>query len=112
MSLFSHFHLRPAVCRCLLVGLLTASAPAYSADVKRGEALARTWCAHCHIVAADQEQVSDSAPAFAEIANKPGRTKLGVTVWLNDPHPPMPNLNLSQDEIEDLSAYIRTLKKD
>jgi mono/diheme cytochrome c family protein len=85
---------------------------AYSGHAERGGILARTWCAHCHIVEENQEQASDSAPAFAEVANNPSKSTLSITVWLNDPHPPMPNLSLSQDEIDDLVTYIKSLKTD
>jgi len=93
-------------------GLLMASGPAYSGDAKAGRVLARTWCAQCHVVAADQKQASDIAPPFAQIANDPSKSALGIAVWLADPHPPMPNLSLSQDQIDDLVAYIQTLKTD
>ena len=54
----------------------------------------------------------DAAPAFAEIANKPDATPEGWRTWLQDPHPPMPNLSLSNYEIDDLIAYISTLKSE
>lgn len=91
-------------------GLLVASAPASSGDADSGRVLARSWCAYCHIVEEGQAQASDIAPPFAQIANDPKKTKLGLEAWLADPHPPMPNLNLSQDQIDDLIAYIETLK--
>lgn len=91
-------------------GLLIASAPAAAEDAEAGRALARSWCAHCHVVEERQAQASDIAPPFAQIANDPKKTKLGLEAWLADPHPPMPNLNLSQAQIDDLIAYIETLK--
>lgn len=93
-------------------GLLIASGPAYSADAEAGRALARTWCAHCHVVEEDQEQASDVAPPFAQTANDPSKSALGIAAWLADPHPPMPNLSLTQHQIDDLVAYIETLKTD
>ena len=93
-------------------GLLIASGPAYSGDAEAGHALARTWCAHCHVVEVDQKQASDVAPPFAQIANDPSKSALGIAAWLADPHPPMPNMSLTQDEIDDLVDYIGTLKTD
>jgi hypothetical protein len=29
--------------------------------------------------------------------------------WLADPHPPMPNLDLSRQEINDIMAYLQSL---
>ncbi len=93
-------------------GLLMASGPAYSADAEAGRALARIWCAYCHIAEEGQEQASDIAPPLAQIANDPSKSPSSIAAWLADPHPPMPNLNLSQREIDDLVAYIETLKTD
>jgi len=93
-------------------GLLIASGPAFSGDAEVGHVLARTWCAHCHIVEANQVQASDVAPPFAQIANDPSKWPLSIAAWLADPHPPMPNLSLTQSEIDDLVAYIETLKTD
>ena len=91
-------------------GLLIASAPASSGDAESGRVLARAWCSQCHVVEADQAQASDVAPPFAQVANDLAKTNLGLKAWLADPHPPMPNLNLSQVQIDDLIAYIETLK--
>jgi mono/diheme cytochrome c family protein len=97
----------------LLAGcLLTASGPASSGDADAGRALAQIWCAQCHVVAADQKQVSDVGPPFAQIANDPAKSSLSVAAWLADPHPPMPKLSLTQKQIGDLVAHIKTLRTD
>ena len=102
-------HLRSLV---LAGSLLMVAAPAYSGDPEAGRVLARTWCAHCHVVEAGQKQASDTAPPFVQIANDPAKTTSGIAVWLTDPHPPMPNLGLTRDQIDDLTAYIESLKTD
>ncbi len=99
-------------CLVMAGALMMASAPAYSGDAEAGLALARSWCAQCHVVEASQDRASDVAPPFAQIANDPTKSARGIAVWLADPHPPMPNLNLTQQEIDDLVAYIATLKTD
>ena len=97
--------------RWIIVGsLLGASAPAYSGDADAGRTLARKWCASCHFVEADPNWASDSAPAFSQIANDPMKSRLSITAWLIDPHPPMPKLSLSKGEIDNLVAYIETMK--
>ncbi len=93
-------------------GLLTAAAPAHGADAAAGHALARLWCAQCHVVDADQKRASDAAPPFDQIANDPLISPSGIAVWLIAPHPPMPKLDLTHDQINDLVAYIETLKTD
>jgi mono/diheme cytochrome c family protein len=85
------------------------TAEALPADAVHGEALARRWCASCHIVANDQMRGADNAPAFASIAKMPGFSSENVTKFLMDPHPKMPDMQLSRDETRDLGAYIATL---
>ena len=34
-----------------------------------------------------------------------------VRQWLNDPHPPMPNLPLTRAQIEDVVAYLGTFSR-
>jgi mono/diheme cytochrome c family protein len=87
-----------------------AAAPALADDGAAGEALARRWCAACHVVAADQTAAGDAAPSFRAIANDPTRTENALRTWLADPHPPMPNPGLSADQIEAVIAYIATLR--
>ncbi|MDA1101942.1 MAG: cytochrome c [Proteobacteria bacterium] len=87
-----------------------ASGPASSGDAETGRALARIWCAQCHVVALDQERATDVGPPFTEIANDPTKSNVSMTAWLTDPHPPMLTLSLSKKQIGDLVAYIKTLK--
>jgi mono/diheme cytochrome c family protein len=84
-------------------------AAAMPADPARGEKLARHWCASCHIVANDQKGGADSAPPFATIARKPGFNAGKIAQFLMDPHPKMPDMQLSRDEAKDLGAYIASL---
>ncbi|MBA5778542.1 cytochrome c [Stappia sp. F7233] len=89
-----------------------AALPALAAgDAFEGEKLARTWCAACHVVADDQQRGSEAVPSFAAIAASPGRTEENLQVFLVDPHPKMPDMNLSRREIADLVAYILNQKK-
>jgi mono/diheme cytochrome c family protein len=89
--------------------MLTAAA-AYAADPTHGEKLARQWCASCHVVASDQKGTVAEAPPFATIARKPDFDTAKIALFLLDPHPKMPNMNLSRAEAGDLAAYIKTLK--
>jgi mono/diheme cytochrome c family protein len=87
------------------------AAEALPADAAHGEALARRWCASCHIVANDQTRGADNAPAFASIAKIPEFSVEKVAQFLVDPHPKMPDMQLSRDETRDLGAYIASLAK-
>ena len=80
-----------------------------AADARRGEQLARQWCASCHIVAADQARGTDNVPSFATIAEIPGFSADRLAQFLMDPHPKMPDMQLGRDEAKDLAAYIASL---
>lgn len=84
---------------------------ASAADAGNGQTLAKRWCAACHVVAADQKSGNTQAPPFSAIAGKPGFDAAKVTLFLLDPHPKMPNMNLSRSEAADLAAYIGTQGK-
>ncbi|MDF2119452.1 cytochrome c [Roseiarcaceae bacterium H3SJ34-1] len=81
---------------------------ASAADVSNGKRIAERWCAACHVVAPQQTRASADVPTFAAIAAKYA-TSRDLGVFLTDPHPRMPDMALSQPEIADLVAYIRSL---
>ena len=93
--------------------LCAASGAAFAlpADVQHGESLARHWCAACHIVADDQGHGSDNVPTFSAIAAKPGFDAGAIARFLQDPHPKMPDMQISTTESADIAAYIASLKK-
>ena len=85
---------------------LSMTASAYAADVDHGATLAKRWCAACHIVAPDQTHGQDNVPPFATIAKIPGFNADLIARFLMNPHPKMPDMQLSRDEADDLAAYI------
>jgi mono/diheme cytochrome c family protein len=93
----------------LAVGLWSASAAA-AGDAKSGQALARQWCSSCHLVESGSSG-GDQAPPFESIANDPVRTPARLRSWLASPHPPMPDLKLSRTQIDDVMAYLESLKR-
>jgi mono/diheme cytochrome c family protein len=92
--------------------LTAAGANAQSAgDAMRGASLAESWCVACHVV--DNKgtgRTVDLAPPFPRIANDPQKTRGFLQQWLVSSHPQMPNFQLGRREIDDLIAYIQTLK--
>jgi mono/diheme cytochrome c family protein len=81
-------------------------------DVAAGRALAKTWCDNCHVVdPAQQTGTSTGAPTFSAIAAMRSTTPLGLHVFLQTPHDRMPDLHLSRAEIDDVVAYILSLKQ-
>ncbi|TSD84042.1 cytochrome c [Mycobacterium sp. KBS0706] len=95
-----------------LIGVVSAAVaftpcPAGAAgDSARGRVIFESWCVSCH--APDRAQTAtDAAPSLSDIRQRRDLTTDRLRRWLADPHPPMPNLNLAGQEIEDLVAYLR-----
>jgi mono/diheme cytochrome c family protein len=89
-----------------------AMVPAVQAqDIQQGRLLALDVCAACHAVLPGQAQYPGrDAPSFEAIAETPGMTAAALNVWLTaQDHPTMPNIILSQTDVEDVSAYILSL---
>lgn len=77
-----------------------------------GHKLAQTWCVNCHVIDPTQRQgTSNGAPPFAAVARMKSTTFMGLKAFLQTPHDRMPDLHLSRDEIDDVAAYILSLKK-
>ena len=96
--------------RGLIVAAILAVTPAFAADPDNGERLAQRWCTACHVVASDQRGPTGEAPPFRTIAAKPDFDAARLAFFLMDPHPKMPNMQLSRTEAADLAAYIAVLK--
>ncbi|HVJ55869.1 MAG TPA: cytochrome c [Aliidongia sp.] len=86
----------------------TSDAAPLAGDDSRGEALARHWCAGCHLVGGPNSG-TDAAPPFRTIARNPSKDAAFLRSFLTHPHPPMAALSLSRAEIEDLVAYFHRL---
>ncbi len=80
-------------------------APAHG-DRQAGAVIAGKWCAGCHGGGAT---LRDNAPTFAALAASQ-RTDGAIRAFLMEPHSPMPLLSLSRQEIEDILAYLHSLK--
>ena len=77
-----------------------------------GSEIARVWCTQCHAIGANVSGTLQSdVPTFYQIANRSGQSAERITGFLIDPHPPMPNLHLSGQQMSDLATYIMSLKQ-
>jgi len=94
----------------LILAAILAVTPAFAADPDNGERLAQRWCTACHVVASDQRGPTGEAPPFRTIAARPDFDAAKLAFFLMDPHPKMPNMQLSRTEAADLAAYIAVLK--
>ena len=80
-----------------------------SPDAARGQALARRWCAACHLVALRLTNIDP--PTFTAIANDSTKTPDYLRRFFVSPHKDMPPIQLTAAQIEDFIAYFGTLKK-
>lgn len=82
-------------------------------DAKTGKQIAEKLCVGCHIVGAEAagKTVPADVPSFVRIANKPGQTAQLIAGAIVVPHPPMPQIQLTREEIGDIAAYVLTLKQ-
>jgi mono/diheme cytochrome c family protein len=90
--------------------LLASTVFSYAADPEHGLALAKRWCASCHVVSPAQQQASADVPPFATVARSPNFDARQLAYFLLNPHPKMPDLPLSRAAADDIAAYIATLK--
>lgn len=97
----------------LVLGSAFAAGPASTPkpDPEKGRSVAERLCAGCHLI----EQTSAGTlpadvPSFAAIANKDGQSMEAVAGRIVIPHPPMPAIALSREEIRNVVAYIMTLR--
>jgi cytochrome c2 len=113
-----------AVGGALLCTLLTQHAQAqtvpHNAELARGEHVARLICATCHVVAKDQEfapMLSQPAPSFLDIANRPGVTAESLQRFITSTHwdpeklpMTMPNPMLMPEQTRAVARYILSLR--
>jgi cytochrome c2 len=94
-----------------LIGAIVTGASAQDmGDPQKGHTYARMVCAECHAVEKGQAQSPNpKAPSFSTVAATSGMTELALRVWLQTPHPTMPNLLLKASDRDDLVAYVRSL---
>lgn len=102
--------LAPLSILLLFMAAFTGSALAQG-DAETGKAVAERWCASCHLVSPDQTSAMADVPSFQSIAQRSDSEIDALESFLADPHPPMPDLSLTRDEIRDLLAYIGSLRE-
>jgi cytochrome c len=81
-----------------------------------GARIVQQLCADCHRIEAGQgrsenDDEDGEAPSFVDVANDPSTTPLSLRVFFRSNHESMPNLHISQDQVDDLVAYILSLKR-
>jgi cytochrome c len=90
------------------LGLIASGALAQPADPETGREIAERWCTSCHVVTPGGPG-ADAGPPLPELMRGGQRTADELRGWLAAPHPPMPDLDLTRQEIEDIVAYLESL---
>lgn len=94
----------------LFLAAASGCASAASGQPEAGRHIALQWCSGCHLVSASQEEALADAPPFAEIAKRSDQEIAALEAFLINPHPPMPDMSLTRQEILDLLAFIASLR--
>src|SRR5215467_8806654 len=94
----------------LSLALVALSAlPAYAAgSADAGRQLVMRSCISCHAPEATTT-ATDGAPPLSFISKDNKQRPAFIRGWLMDPHPPMPGIMLSRQQVEDIIAYLNTL---
>ncbi len=105
----------------MLSGTIVEAAGSRDPDlVARGGKLAQLVCSVCHVVARDDTHVPrlpEPGPSLVEVAARPSTTEASLRAYLTTKHPDMgpagqmPNPRLLDYEIDELVAYILSLRK-
>ena len=100
----------PIVGAFLSLGLASAQA-ATLGDPAAGQAYARTHCSSCHSIESDgNTSPVDEATPLQAIADTGGMTRTALLVFFRSPHSTMPNLIVRGDDVDNIIAYILSLK--
>jgi mono/diheme cytochrome c family protein len=95
----------------LLTGSSFAGSTTPKPDPEKGQALAERVCATCHAISRKPApSLAADVPSFYAIANKPGQAVETIAGRIVIPHPPMPAVSLTREEIADVVTYILTFK--
>jgi mono/diheme cytochrome c family protein len=92
-------------------GAVLAAPMTSKPDPEHGRELAQRLCSNCHLVTSEQEQVNVDVPTFREIANMPDQTEGSIMAKIVIPKHPMPVIPITKPELNDLAAYIMSLRE-
>ncbi len=96
----------------LALATVATAALAQEGDPKKGAEFAEKNCTGCHAVRPGQNASPlHTAPSFTAVANSPGMTSIALTAFFRTSHKNMPNFIIASKDIEDINAYILSLKE-
>ena len=95
-----------------LYALASAAHGQTPASIARGQEIAERACGGCHGIADRPGSTvqGTAAPSFAAIAGRPNQTLQRLQSFIMTPHRPMPGIPLSLAEVNDVVAYLLSLR--
>jgi mono/diheme cytochrome c family protein len=107
--------MRPTILSATIAGVAglaagLALAQAAPGSAANGYALAKTWCAGCHFVEPREMHAKDTVPSFAAVAAMKSTTQLSLDAFLQTSHHNMPDWRLTRQQVDDVVAYILSLR--
>lgn len=98
----------------LVLGAMLAQAEPGAAqgigDAAAGRRLASTLCAACHRISGRERDPARVPPDFGAVAAMPQLTEMSLRIFLQTPHGEMPRYHLTRTEMDDVIAYILSLR--
>jgi hypothetical protein len=92
----------------MLLFIVQNSAASAAGNAEMGRLIAQRWCSGRHALPGTHA-ASDAAPAFVTVAKEHRGNPSWVRAWLMTPHPPMTGINLTRQQIDDVTAYLQSL---
>lgn len=93
----------------VVFAVLGFASPAYAqSNADTGRQLVTRSCTTCHATS-ETATATDGAPPLSFVARDNKSNPAWIRGWLTDPHPPMPGIMLSRQQIADIIAYLNTL---
>src|SRR6266566_993148 len=80
-------------------------------DANAGRDLVTRSCSSCHAMNS-ATIATDGVPPLLVLARDNKERPAWIRGWLMDPHPPMPSISLSRQQIDNIIAYLNTLPTD
>lgn len=99
-----------ALAVCIALQPIGGFAQTSEPSATRGHQLAVRLCANCHLVDASGKSAPEGVGSFRGIANRTGQSADRISNVLMLPHMPMPDAQLTRAEIQDILAYLETLR--
>ena len=101
-----------AIVTAAMALLATTALAQEQGDPEQGRLYAARVCAECHVTGRQGGAMDPSgARSFKEISNRPDTTAISLAAWLQSEHVNMPHIMLAPHDLNDVIAYIVSLKK-